>query len=62
MPTPELILYISIIVNIAALSLLLVMVYPKVIQLYKKRVKRRETRKVSKIKKIVNDYLKELQK
>lgn len=62
MQTPELILYISIMVNVAALSLLLVMVYPKAIQLYKKRRKSRETQRNAKIKKVVRDYLKELQK
>ena len=62
MSTPELILYISIMVNVAALCLLLVMVYPKAIQLYKKKLKSRETQKNAKIKKVVREYLKELQK
>lgn len=58
----DIILEISFIVNFALISLLLSMVYPKVIDRYKKRRKSRETQKVAKIKKIVRDYLKELQK
>ena len=58
----DLILEISFIINVALISLLLSMVYPKAIERYKKRKKDIETRKVSKIKKIVRDYLKELQK
>lgn len=62
MQTSDIILEISFIVNFALIALLLSMVYPKLIDRYKKRRKRRETRKVSQIKKIVRDYLKELQK
>jgi hypothetical protein len=62
MQTPDIILEISFIVNFALMALLLSMVYPKLIDRYKKRRKRRETQKVSQIKKIVRDYLKELQK
>jgi|TARA_R100000951_G_scaffold54585_1_gene45875 predicted membrane protein len=58
----QLILEISFIVNFALIGLLLSMVYPKLIERYKKRRKRRETQKVSQIKRIVRDYLKELQK
>lgn len=62
MSISEIILEISFIINVALISLLLSMVYPKAIERYRRRVKRRETQKVSKIKKIVRDYLKELQK
>ncbi len=62
MQTSDIILEISFIVNFALIALLLSMVYPKLIDRYKKRRKRRETQKVSQIKKIVRDYLKELQK
>ena len=62
MQTSDLILEISFIVNFALIALLLSMVYPKLIDRYKKRRKRRETRKVSQIRKIVREYLKELQK
>jgi hypothetical protein len=62
MSISEIILEISFIINVALISLLLSMVYPKVIERYRRRAKRRETQKVSKIKKIVRDYLKELQK
>ena len=58
----DIILEISFIVNFALLGLLLSMVYPKLKDRYSKRKKRRETRKVSQIRKIVRDYLKELQK
>ena len=58
----DLILEISFIINVALISLLLSMVYPKAIERYRKRKKDIETQKVSKIKKIVRDYLKELQK
>jgi hypothetical protein len=58
----DIILEISFIVNFALIALLLSMVYPKVVAWSKKRKKRRETRKVSQIRKIVRDYLKELQK
>ena len=62
MLTSKLILEISFIVNFALIALLLSMVYPKLIDRYKKRLKGRETQKVSQIRKIVREYLKELQK
>jgi hypothetical protein len=58
----DILLEISFILNFALFALLLSLVYPKVIVWYKKRKKRIETRKVSRIRKIVRDYLKELQK
>ena len=58
----DLLLEISFILNLALFGLLLSMAYPKVVAMYKKRKKSRETQKVSKIKKIVREYLKELQK
>jgi len=58
----DIILEISFIINFALLGLLLSMVYPKAIAWLKKRKKKRETRKVSQIRKIVREYLKELQK
>ncbi len=58
----DLLLEISFILNLALFGLLLSMAYHKVVAMYKKRKKSRETQKVSKIKKIVRDYLKELQK
>jgi uncharacterized membrane protein len=62
MSTFEIALQISLWVNVALFAVMLSLVYPKVIEWYKKRVKRRESQKVSKIKKIVRDYLKELSK
>jgi len=62
MQASQIILEISFIVNFALLALLLSMVYPKLIAWYKKRSKSRKTQKNAKIKKIVRDYLKELQK
>ena len=62
MSISEVILEISFIINVALISLVLSMVYPKLIDRYSKRKKRRETQKVSQIRKIVRDYLKELQK
>ncbi len=53
---------ISFITNIALILICLSMVYPKAIERYRKRKKRRETQKVSQIRKIVREYLKELQK
>ena len=50
------------IINIALISLLLSMVYPKLVDRYTKRKKKRETQKVSQIRKIVREYLRELQK
>tara|TARA_R110000796_G_scaffold1739_3_gene7133 strand:+ start:757 stop:954 length:198 start_codon:yes stop_codon:yes gene_type:complete len=58
----DILLDISFILNLALFGLLLSMAYPRVVARYRKRKKDRETRKVSKIKKIVRDYLKELQK
>ena len=58
----QIILEISFIINVALISLLLSMVYPKAIERYRKRRKRRETQRNAKIKKIVREYLKELQK
>ena len=58
----NLLLEISFILNLALFGLLLSMAYPKVVAMYRKSKKKRETQKVSKIKKIVRDYLKELQK
>tara|TARA_R100000951_G_scaffold7659_1_gene7167 strand:- start:304 stop:486 length:183 start_codon:yes stop_codon:yes gene_type:complete len=58
----QIILEISFIINVALISLLLSMVYPKAIERYKKRRKSRETQINAKIKKIVREYLKELQK
>ena len=62
MQTSNIILEISLWVNVALISLLLFTVYHKAIAWYKKRTKRRETQKVSQIRKIVRDYLRELQK
>ena len=58
----DILLEISFILNVALFGLLLSMAYPKVVAMYKKRKKSRETQKVSRIKKIVREYLKELQK
>ena len=58
----DLLLEISFILNLALFGLLLSMAYPKVVAMYRKSKKKRETQKVSKIKKIVREYLKELQK
>lgn len=55
-------LEISLYVNVALIGLALSLVYPKLIDSYKKKKKLRETQKNNKIKKIVRDYLKELQK
>jgi hypothetical protein len=62
MSTFEIALQISLWVNVALFALMLSLVYPKAIAWYKKRKKRRESQKVSKIKKIVRDYLNELRK
>jgi len=53
---------ISFITNIALILICLSMVYPKAIERYRKRKKNRETQKVSQIRRIVREYLKELQK
>ena len=53
---------ISFITNIALILICLSMVYPKAIERYRKRKKRQETQKVSQIRRIVREYLKELQK
>jgi len=55
-------LEISLYVNVALLTLLLFFVQPKVSNWYRKKKKLRETQKNNKIRKIVRDYLKELQK
>ena len=62
MSMSQIILEISFIINVALISLLLSMVYPKAIERYRKRRKSRETQINAKIKKIVREYLKELQK
>ena len=55
-------LEISLYVNVALIALLLFFVQPKISNWYSKQIKQRETQKNNKIKKIVRDYLKELQK
>ena len=55
-------LEISLYVNVALIALLLFFVQPKISNWYRKQIKQRETQKNNKIKKIVRDYLKELQK
>lgn len=55
-------LEISLYVNVALLTLLLFFVQPKISNWYNKKIKQRETQKNNKIRKIVRDYLKELQK
>ena len=55
-------LEISLYVNVALFTLVLYYVQPKVVAWYRKKKKLRETQKNNKIKKIVRDYLKELQK
>ena len=55
-------LEISLYVNVALLTLLLFFVQPKISNWYNRQIKQRETQKNNKIKKIVRDYLKELQK
>ncbi len=60
MSTSKIIFEISLLVNVALISLVLSLVYPKVIAWYKKRKKRRETQKNSLIRKAVRDYLNEL--
>jgi hypothetical protein len=60
MSTSKIIFEISLLVNVALISLVLSMVYPKVIAWFKKRTKRRETQKNDFIRKAVRDYLNEL--
>ena len=60
MSTSKIIFEISLLVNVALISLVLSMVYPKLIAWYKKRKKRRETQKNALIRKAVRDYLNEL--
>ncbi len=60
MSTSQIILEISLLVNVALISLVLFIVYPKAIAWYKKRKKRRETQKNALIRKAVRDYLNEL--
>ncbi len=60
MSTSQIIFEISLLVNVALISLVLSMVYPKAIAWYKKRKKRRETQKNALIRKAVRDYLNEL--
>lgn len=60
MQTSQIVLEISLLVNVALISLVLSMVYPKAIAWYRKRRKSRETQKNAKIRKAVKDYLNEL--
>ncbi len=54
--------FISLIVNIILMiALLSIVVRPKVTSYYKKKEKQREIQEVTRIKRIVNNYLKELQ-
>lgn len=55
-------LEISLWVNVALIALILSIVYPKLIDWYKRKKRLRQTQKNAKIKKIVRDYLKELRK
>lgn len=60
MSTSEIVFEISLWTNVALISLILSLVYPKAIAWYKKRKKRRETQKNALIRKAVRDYLNEL--
>ena len=62
MSTFEIILQVSLWVNVALIALMLSLVYPKVIVWYKKKKRTRQTQRNAKIKKIVRDYLDELRK
>lgn len=62
MSTFEIILQVSLWVNVALIALMLSLVYPKAIAWYKKKKRNRQTQKNAKIKKIVRDYLDELRK
>ena len=62
MSTFEIILQVSLWVNVALIALMLSIVYPKAIAWYKKKKKIRQTQRNAKIKKIVRDYLDELRK
>lgn len=56
------IVIISIIINVALFSLLLLNYFPKVKEYYRKRKKQAERRKVLEIRKHVREYLNELKK
>ena len=60
MSTSEIIFEISLWVNVALISLVLSLVYPKAKALYKKRKKLKQTQKNAIIRKAVRDYLNEL--
>ena len=62
MSTFEIILQVSLWVNVALIALMLSLVYPKVIAWYSKKKRTRQTQRNAKIKKIVRDYLDELRK
>lgn len=52
---------ISYFLNIGLITLVLSLVYPKLMQRYRNAKKLRESQRVKEIQKIVNDYLKSLQ-
>lgn len=56
------VIIISIIINVALFSLLLLNYFPKVKEYYRKRKKQAERRKVREIRKHVREYLNELKK
>jgi hypothetical protein len=62
MSTFKIALEISLWVNVALFAVMLSLVYPKVIDWYKKKKRNRQTQRNAQIKKIVRDYLKELSK
>ena len=51
---------ISLIINLGLITLVLSLVYPKLIQRYKKRKNYRETKEYLRIKRLVNKYLDEI--
>lgn len=51
---------ISIIINLGLITLVLSLVYPKLIQRYKQRKNYRETKEYLRIKRLVNKYLDEI--
>lgn len=51
---------ISLIINLGFIILCLSLVYPKAIQLYRKRKKLKETQRIKEIQRIVMGYLKEI--
>ena len=51
---------ISLIINVGLITLCLILVYPKLIQVFKTRKKEREKRLYTTIKQLVNRYLEEL--